>query len=277
MNQVISSTITRLKPALSALSDVEIVEALSDDESAGDALFYLLYERYRPMLRKLFGGSKTSWDFDDFMLELYCKLFDDHCAGLRRFNPKRAKLSTYLYTIARNLLANLAKREEPMLNVPLDQCDLAGTDAHDVMVLMDAINTYPKPDARYVLRKTVEGYKSKEIADMLTSLHHEDGSLAPNETRTEAYVNTLRSRALREIRLSLIAEQADDWKYSAAKRMRKEESRWPDSELMEFKVRRSERTFEPEIPVAAPTPAAEYVGNPFVDGLLSLLREMRAA
>jgi len=202
MNEVIQSTIRKIETRYSGKPDDEIIQDIRKGYHAGESLFYLLFGRYAEMLHVIFGKqAKSSMDFDDFILELDIRLFKDDCRAIRRYQSEKSSFKTYLSTIARNLLYDLREKELPVLDVDaLDTVLNNHYNGDEVISLVEEINTYPNKDSRYVLLKTIEGYKSKEIAIMLTSRRHEDGTLDKNEELKPSYIDTLRSRALKTIR-----------------------------------------------------------------------------
>lgn len=206
MNQVIQGTVNELERRYKDKTDEEVIQEIRVGEHAGEALFYLLFGRYAEMLLLIFNQqTMTIMDFDDFMLELDIKLYAQTCAVIRSFDPHRASFKTYLSRIARNLAYDLQKKDFPMLAFDFTDMDMPADDSGSMMMLVDAINSYPNKDSRYVLYKTIEGYKSKEIASMLSCRRHEDGTLAVDQALKSSYIDTLRSRALKAIRRSMAA------------------------------------------------------------------------
>lgn len=201
MNQVIQGTVRELEPRYKDKSDAELMEEIRMEFHAGEALFYLLFGRYAEMLQSIFWQQATpSMDFDDFMLELDIRLYANHCAAIHAFTGEKASFRTYLSKIAHNLLYDLRKKLMPTLDVSLAEYDMPGEDGSRMQMLVDAINKLSHRESRYILIKTIEGYKSKEIAEMLSGLRHEQGTLKDDVQLKPSYVDTLRSRALKEIR-----------------------------------------------------------------------------
>lgn len=202
MNNVVRTTVRELERKYKDMPDECILQEVTTGHHAGEALFYLLFGRHAEMLKFIYSQqSLTLMDFDDFMLELDIRLFKDDCQAILSYQPQKASFKTYLSTIAHNLLYDLREKELPTLDVfALRDTLYYSSEGEEVMWLMEAINNYPNKDSRYVLLKTIEGYKSKEIATMLTSRRHEEGTLAQDEELKPSYINTLRSRALKEIR-----------------------------------------------------------------------------
>ena len=219
MNDVIQAAVKRLEPKYKPRSDKEIITEIGLGDSSGDALFYLLFGRYAEMLEAIFRRQSSGRiEFDDFMLELDIRLFVNRCAAIISFDENKASFKTYLGTIAHNLLYDMSAKEMPTLDIleALRQAD-CGFDEYGMSILVDAINSYPNKDSRYVLLKTIEGYKSKEIAAMLTRRRQEEGTLDKGKSLTPAYIDTVRSRTLKAIRRMMAGprEQAESRGVSA--------------------------------------------------------------
>ncbi len=206
MNNVIQGTVRELEQRYKALSDEAIIREIRTGNHAGEALFYLLFGRYAGMLEMIYNVQPlTLMDFDDFMLELDICLFKNECGAIQQFLPGKASFKTYLSAIAHNLLYDLRDKELPTLDILTIWNTLHDNDnVMEVMLLVDEINNYPNKNARYVLLKTIEGYKSKEIAVMLTKRRHEEGTLDESEELKPSYIDTLRSRALKTIRKRIL-------------------------------------------------------------------------
>lgn len=209
MNEVIQAAVKRLEPKYKPCSDKEIITEIGLGDSSGDALFYLLFGRYAEMLEAIFRRQSSGRiEFDDFMLELDIRLFVNRCAAIISFDENKASFKTYLGTIAHNLLYDMSAKEMPTLDIleALRYVD-CGFDEYGMSILVDAINSYPNKDSRYVLLKTIEGYKSKEIAAMLTRRRQEEGTLDKGKSLTPAYIDTVRSRTLKAIRRMMSDER----------------------------------------------------------------------
>lgn len=204
MNQVIQATVRELETWYKNLTDSNIIMEIRMEHHAGEALFYLLFGRYAEMLQAIFiQQAKPSMDFDDFMLELDIRLFAKHCTAIKSFDGSRASFKTYLSKIAYHLVYDLRMKETPTVDITLMDFSTTNDNSMQTMMMVDAINSYPNKDSQYVLFKTIEGYKSKEIAAMLSTKRHEDGTLSEDEFLKPSYIDTLRSRALKDIRRNI--------------------------------------------------------------------------
>ena len=205
MNDVIQAAVKRLEPKYKPRSDKEIITEIGLGDSSGDALFYLLFGRYAEILEAIFRRQSSG-------------LIENRCAAIISFDENKASFKTYLGTIAHNLLYDMSAKEMPTRDIleALRQAD-CGFDEYGMSILVDAINSYPNKDSRYVLLKTIEGYKSKEIAAMLTRRRQEEGTLDKGKSLTPAYIDTVRSRTLKAIRRMMAGprEQAESCGVSA--------------------------------------------------------------
>lgn len=200
MNLTVKECVRTLHPRYGGLSDTEIIEKIRIGQNAGEALFYLLFGRYQEMLHAIFCQEATSaMDFSDFMFELNMRLFANDNSAINKFDADKASFKTYLSRIAHNLLFDLRKKEQPTIDYSEEFIEQSADDGHQMMLLIDAINSYADRDARYVLFKVIEGYKSKEIAIMLSSRRHEEGTLDESEELKPSYIDTIRSRALQNL------------------------------------------------------------------------------
>lgn len=137
------------------------------------------------------------------------------------------------------------------------------------MQLIDAINSYTDGDARYVLFKVIEGCKSKESALMQTSRRHEAGTLNKEEELKPSYIDTIRSRALRDIRKKI------NFAEHRLERLLRIEA---CCELRTAPLRHDEMDdIIAALSAHLSPPVAYPQGNPFLKELKSLSSQMRAA
>jgi DNA-directed RNA polymerase specialized sigma24 family protein len=202
MNKVIKGTVKELSSRYKDMPDDKIVQQIREGWNGGEALFYLLFGRYADMLKGLFlRFSNPSMDFDDFMLELDIKLFKCDCRVICEYKGD-SSFATYLNTIARNLLYDMRKQSMPTIDID-ESMFIESYDNSRMTYMIEAINKDPNKDAQFVIFKTLEGYKSKEIAKLLSDKRHEEGTMPQKETLKASYIDTLRSRTLKSIRLQI--------------------------------------------------------------------------
>lgn len=264
MNQTVEYSVRALNPLYGDMTDTQVIQEIRAGRSAGEALFYLLFARYQDMLHSLFLQNATpAMDFSDFMLELNMRLYAQGLAAIKKFDEKKASLATYLSRIAHNLLYDLRKKQRPTIDCKDCIIESRDDDEYLLMQLIDAINSYADADARYVLLKVIEGYKSKEIALMLTSRRHEDGTLDEDKTLKPSYIDTLRSRALRNIRKKMMESECPPIAVS---------SPCSDSAPCHSAAFELEATADKYIRESAST-VCQFV-NPFIENLRQLLFEV---
>lgn len=285
MNLTVRESVKALQPYYDGLTDTQIIDEIRAGLNVGEALFYLLFGRYQDMLHTVFSQNSTAAiEFSDFMLELNMRLLSQELAALRRFDETKASLKTYLSKIAHNLLCDLRKKILPSIFYPEEILDPTSFDGLLVMQLIDAINSYADKDARYVLFKTIEGYRSKEIALMLSSKRHEDGTLDANETLKPSYIDTLRSRALRNIRREVSELRHEEYKLRREENeFRRKRPRLSMSEICESSTSLesiSDEAICEDLSICLPScqsepsiPIPEFA-NPFIVNLYHLISEL---
>lgn len=167
----------------SKLSDKQIVEKILAEPHDEEAAVYLLHDRYSPLMHYLYRRftADETW-FDDCVDELFMQIKgkDGSWHSLVGFDWR----STFGYWLKRvawfkfkDVLPKLI--ENGGRNISIDNNDphrppvpLPGGDNDgfehrmDKVMLMEAIG-HLKDDDQFVVLKRLEGYKSKEIAEML--------------------------------------------------------------------------------------------------------------
>ncbi len=165
------------------LSDKEIVEMILAVPHNEEAAAFLLYNRYNPLLHKIYNDITTDYQwFDDCVNELYmhlrCK--DGSWNTLVSFTW-RCKFVAWFKLVAKNKFLDLLPKliENGGCNISLDNCDsekpkvqiadiVDGFERRQRKVLlMEAIGMLKDDDQRFVILKRLEGYNSKEIAVLL--------------------------------------------------------------------------------------------------------------
>jgi RNA polymerase sigma factor (sigma-70 family) len=205
INETIAGEVKEVSPRYKDKSDPDIIDEIKSGNDSGIALFYLLFGRYLSMLYALYQRtSSTIMDFDDFMLELDIKLYKNGCTAIRHFNYE-SSFATYLNTIARNILYDFSKESGPVIDTEIG---ISTEDNYDYRMaeMIDAINRYPNEDSKFVLFKTLEGYQSKEIAVLLSVRRRANGIMTEEKDLKASYIDTLRSRAMKDIRKHLVPE-----------------------------------------------------------------------
>lgn len=168
----------------SKLSDKQIVGKILAEPHDEEAAAYLLHDRYAPLIHKLYRRLTTddTW-FDDCVDELFIHLRgnDSTWRILANFEWRSSFgywLRKIVYSKFRDVLPKLI--ENGGRNVSIDNNDPqqppvqlpdGGRESFErrlrKVMLMEAIGKLKDDDQRFVMLKRLEGYKSKEIADML--------------------------------------------------------------------------------------------------------------
>lgn len=166
------------------LTDKEIVTKIITLPYNEEAATYLLYDRYSPKFRKLCRDIYNNLDwYDDCVDDLfdYLKGKELDWNKLRQFEW-RCQFSTWIGTTARHRFKEIkpyliGKIENP-LSVDDDEQETAPVQLPDEgvedyerreqkIMLMEAISMLKDADQKFVILKRLEGYNSKEIANLL--------------------------------------------------------------------------------------------------------------
>lgn len=172
--------------AYNELTDKEIVGKILAIPHNEEAALFLLYDRYRPLLRHIYRSlqSDNEW-YDDCVDELFIHLRgrDGQWYTLASFGW-RSTLGCWLTKVARfkfietlpRLIENRGKNtsldangddsERPSIQLP-DESKEDYERRQRYVSLMEAIQQLKDDDQRFVIKKYLEGYSSKEIALLL--------------------------------------------------------------------------------------------------------------
>lgn len=206
-------------PEYKALRDRELVElALQGNE---EAVLYLIYERYDPLLKKLCRRYyQDLFFYEQLQTELYIHLKSRDWHALRSFNW-RSTFGTWIGVVA----ANLFKRKMPELigigkfmlsigedigNGEVNIPDPEPVHEHnmDMVLLIESVHLLEDKDQRYILLKEFDGYEPREIAKLLEDYRRKEGRLKIRKnadgTQEEIipsveYIHMLKSRARNNI------------------------------------------------------------------------------
>ena len=195
MSEITHKTALELEHEYGGIPDEQLVARIGKEgEDSWKMLFYLLFGRYESMLEAVFSTyAGRGLDFDDFMLELHVKMGRNGFSAVTGYKGN-ALFKTYLSTIARNLLFDIGKREKPTIDIGSIR-DLPCDDDYErerMEQLLEIINAWPDETARFIIFKTIEGYTSKDIAQLLSERKGEE--VKPSN------VDAIRSRTYKKIR-----------------------------------------------------------------------------
>lgn len=186
------------------LSDKEIVDLIIAEPYNEEAATYLIYDRYEPLCisicRKTLDGVSR---LDELQSELFMLLKgknrDWH--ALRSFGW-RSTLGRWLSITAYNLSLELRRQliendgkntsidngqtddeDKPhTIDIPVDE-EKQQERRYNMIVLNEAIQMLENPDQRFVVKKRLQGYSSKVVADMLQAHWDANGIVRYNNKK----------------------------------------------------------------------------------------------
>lgn len=186
------------------LSDKEIVDLIIAEPYNEEAAAYLIYDRYEPLcisicLKTLDGVSRLDELQSELFMLLKGKNRDWH--ALRSFGW-RSTLGRWLSITAYNLSLELRRQliendgkntsidngqtddeDKPhTIDIPVDE-EKQQERRYNMIVLNEAIQMLENPDQRFVVKKRLQGYSSKEIANMLQAYWDANGIVRYNNKK----------------------------------------------------------------------------------------------
>ena len=167
------------------LNDKEIVNKIINKPYNEEAAAYLIYNRYDPLLHKLYREiyvNDPSW-YEDCLGDLfdYLKGKEQDWHKLRTIEW-RSKFGPWLSRTARNRFIEIKPYLIGKIENPLSIDDTDGDKApvqlpdygeeeyerlEQKILLLEAIGMLSDSDQRFVILKRLQGYNSKEIAELL--------------------------------------------------------------------------------------------------------------
>lgn len=141
-----------------------------------EALSYFLFEKYSPKLHSVYSQLFPNYDwYEDCVMDLFSYIKGDgkNWKVLRSFE-RRSKFGTWYGKIAYNkflsLKPTLIGKDAPEdTTLPKKKEEGAETvDKYmDRIMVMEAIGQLSDADDKFIVIKTLQGYKGKEVANML--------------------------------------------------------------------------------------------------------------
>lgn len=210
--------------------DRQIVDLVVRPPHNEEAAVFLLYDRYRPLLRHIYRSlqSDNEW-YNDCVDELFIHLRgrDGQWHILASFEW-RSTLGCWLTKVARNkfieTLKRLIENEELIVSIDTGNGDsrepvqLPGRGEEEYerrerkVMLMEAIAALKDDDQRFVILKRLEGYDSNEIALLMQKRWQKHGIVKYNNKGQRvvpdaAYVDVRTQRAKANLRLIIVGEK----------------------------------------------------------------------
>ena len=208
-------------------TDKELVEAIIRIPPDEGAAMYLLYEKYTPKFKKLYKRifyQDMSW-YEDCINDLfaYLKGKNQDWQTFRTFRWD-SKFSTWIGGVARNRFLDMkpyliGKIENPLSiddnengKKPVELPDEYLEDyerRQRKVLLMEAVGLLKDMDQKFVILKTLQGYSSAEIADLLNQKWQKDGiKKYDNKGKlvvpTPGYVDVRRQRAKEQLKRIIV-------------------------------------------------------------------------
>ena len=202
------------------LDDRQIVDLVLEGNE--EAMLYLLFERYSPLLKKLcmrYYGDL--YYLEQLQVELLILLKAKDWHALRNFGW-RSSFGTWLGIVAGNLFI---KKMPELIGISKFTVSIGEDDEkrevnpsepespheHDIrmVLLIEAIHQLEDKDQRFILLREFDGYKPKEIAKQLEYYRRSEGRLKTKKVDggtidiipSAEYVHMLKGRAKDEIRV----------------------------------------------------------------------------
>ena len=167
------------------LNDKEIVNKIINKPYNEEAAAYLIYNRYDPLLHKLYReiyDKDPSW-YEDCLGDLFgfLKGKERDWNKLRTFQW-RSKFGAWLSSTARHRFIEIkpyliGKVENPLSiddtdgdKAPVQLPENGGEEYERLerkILLMEAVGMLKDPDQKFVILKRLQGYNSKEIAELM--------------------------------------------------------------------------------------------------------------
>ncbi|MBQ9230629.1 MAG: hypothetical protein IJ190_05525 [Prevotella sp.] len=213
------------------LDDQKLVELILDGNE--EALLYLIFDRYSPLLKKLCVRYYADLYFlEQLQTELLILLKTKDFHALRGFGW-RSSFGTWLGVVAGNLfikkmpeLIGISKFTvsigEDGDNNEVNPSEPESPHENDIhmVLLIEAIHLLEDKDMRYILLREFDGYKPKEIAKQLENYRRREGRLKSKKVNGESidilptaeYMHMLKGRAKDEIRV-IIKELKKEFKW----------------------------------------------------------------
>lgn len=208
-------------------TDKELVEAIIRIPPDERAAVYLIYEKYTPKFKKLYKRifyQDMSW-YEDCINDLfaYLKGKNQDWQTFRTFKWK-SQFSAWIGGVARNRFLDMKPYLIGKIENPLSIDDNENGKKPVVLpdeyqedyerrqrkvLLMEAVGLLKDMDQKFVILKTLQGYSSAEIADLLNQKWQKDGiKKYDNKGKlvvpTPGYVDVRRQRAKEQLKRIIV-------------------------------------------------------------------------
>lgn len=204
------------------MTDQEIVMRILAEPSDEDAAYFLLHNRYRPLVCKccISTFKDLRWLKDcEHELFIYLKGNDKNWNKLRGISDYRALggwMRQTVYHRIEEIKPKLAGKIDNVTSIDNEedngktkiQLPDQGVEEYEHqekrLQVIEAIALLKNKDQKMVIIKTLKGYHSKEIAEMLDQKWKAEGIVKIDKGKviipSPGYVNVLRQRAIKELK-----------------------------------------------------------------------------
>lgn len=203
------------------LTDKEIVRRILAEPSDEDAAYFLIHSRYRPLVCKccikIFSHLRWLEDCEQELF-LYLKGNDNKWNRLRNISNLNALggwMNQTVYRRLNEIKPQLLGHWSQAISIENDSDGTAkiqlpdkGNEEYEQqerrLQIIEAITLLKNQDQKLVILKSLKGYQSKEIAEMLQKKWNAEGVVKIDKGKlvvpSAAYVNVLRQRAIVELK-----------------------------------------------------------------------------
>lgn len=213
-----------LRKSYKDMTDQEIISLVVNGNE--EAFLYLIYDRYENDIKYHAWRYYNTFDYLEDLISCLCIHLKGEAGDWGKLNSFKGKSSfrTWFGTVVSRLflekrkeLIGLGAREDSMVihesESPLPEPQQEPVNQKAV-ILMEAINRLKNDDHRFIILKELEGYNSKEIAEMITEKRKRENKVSyyngkvvvPNSN----YVDMNRARAINEIR-AIVKQIKKEW------------------------------------------------------------------
>ena len=206
--------------------DRDLVNKIITKPYNEEAAAYLIYNRYNPLLSKLYRDTfqkDTSW-YEHCLGDLfeYLKGKNQEWNKLRTFQW-RCKLGPWLGKTARNrfveIKSALIGKENIIISIDVDdegkapvQLSDDDIEEYDIIqrriILMEAIGKLTDLDQKFVVLKRLQGYNSREIAELMKKMWNKKGIVRIDKGKrvipSAGYVDVRMQRAKEELKRLIV-------------------------------------------------------------------------
>lgn len=210
------------------MTDWELVMRILADPSDEDAAYFLIHNRYRPLVCKccfkIFNNLEWLKDCEHELF-IYLRGSENNWHRLRGIQNSEAIAGWMSQTIFRRIkdikprliggTRNISSIDDQTNGISPVQIPDNGVEEYErrekMLQILEAIPRLKNKDQKMVVIKTLKGYHSKEIAEMLDQKWKAEGYVKIDKgkvvTPTPSYIDGLRQKAVKQLKKIITNEQ----------------------------------------------------------------------